>query len=106
MDNRNSTTALTKVASNRDLISTHEYGTLIDKTAQTIRKNYCLTGEAFGIRPIKIGNRLMWRVNDVARLIEEGETKLKKTPTSVETKVNALSKPNSNTEQVWRQAND
>ena len=78
----------------------------LDKTAQTIRKNYCLTGEAFGIRPIKIGNRLMWRVNDVARLIEEGETKMKKTPTSIETKMSALSKPNSNTEQVWGQAND
>ena len=98
--------ALLKISGNRDLVSTNEYATLIDKTAQTIRKNYCLTGEAFGIRPIKIGNRLMWRVNDVARLIEEGETKMKKTLTSIETKMSALSKPNSNTEQVWGQAND
>jgi hypothetical protein len=75
MDTQYSTTALSKVASNRDLISTHEYGTLIDRSSQTIRKNYCQTGEAFGLRPIKIGNRLMWRVNDVARLIEEGESK-------------------------------
>ena len=75
MTTLNSTTALSKVAENRDLISTHEYGTLIDKASQTIRKNYCLTGEAFGLRPIKIGNRLMWRVDDVARLIEVGEAK-------------------------------
>ena len=98
--------ALLKISGSRDLVSTNEYATLIDKTAQTIRKNYCLTGDAFGIRPIKIGNRLMWRVNDVARLIEEGETKFKKTPTSIETKMSALSKQNSNTEQAWRQANE
>ena len=75
MTTLDSTTALSKVAVNRDLISTYEYGTLIDKASQTIRKNYCQTGEAFGLRPIKIGNRLMWRVNDVARLIDEGESK-------------------------------
>jgi hypothetical protein len=60
---------LHKLAAGRDLISTDEYATVINKASQTVRKTYCLTGEAFGIRPIKVGNRLLWNVEDVAKVL-------------------------------------
>ena len=47
----------------------------IAHTTQTIRKNYCLTGDAFGIRPIKIGSRLLWPVCDIANLLIGGRLK-------------------------------
>jgi hypothetical protein len=67
--------SLSKIAANRDLLSTDEYATQIGRAPQTIRKNHSQTGEAFGIRPVKIGNRLMWRISDVTKLIEGGEVK-------------------------------
>ena len=85
---------LKNIFQGRDLIPTLDYADQIGMKPQTVRKNYCQTGEAFGLRPIKIGNRLMWRVNDVAKLIEYGETKIKKTPTPFETEMSALSKRN------------
>lgn len=57
------------VAGNRDRITTSEYASSIGKADQTVRKNYCLTGEAYGIKPIKVGNRLLWDVQDIARLL-------------------------------------
>lgn len=57
------------VAGNRDRITTPEFAQSINKAIQTVRKNYCLTGEAYGIKPIKVGNRLLWDVQDIARLL-------------------------------------
>ncbi len=39
---------------------------------QTVRKSYCQTGEYFGIRPKKLGNRLLWPVEDIAKLLRGG----------------------------------
>lgn len=61
--------ALAEIAAGRDLILTSEYARSITKAAQTVRKNYCLTGECYGIRPVKIGNRLLWPVADIAALL-------------------------------------
>ncbi len=61
---------LSKVAGDRDLITTSEFAQVINVATQTIRKNYCLTGQAYGIRPIKIGSRLLWNVNQIAQLIQ------------------------------------
>jgi hypothetical protein len=66
---------LSRVAHNRDHISTNEFAQSITRASQTIRKNYCLTGEAFGIRPIKIGRRLLWPVRDIAQLLIGGRVK-------------------------------
>jgi hypothetical protein len=66
---------LARVAHNRDHISTTEFAHSITRASQTIRKNYCLTGEAFGIRPIKIGSRLLWPVHDIAQLLANGRKK-------------------------------
>lgn len=57
---------LLAVAGGRDLITTPEFAQVFNVRPQTVRKNYCLTGEAYGIRPTKIGNRLLWSVAKVA----------------------------------------
>ena len=61
--------ALAATAQGRDLVTTAEFAKATARASQTIRKNYCLHGECFGIRPVKIGNRLMWRVTDIAALL-------------------------------------
>lgn len=64
--------ALATVADGRDHIQTAEFARATNRASQTIRKNYCLTGECFGIRPIKFGNRLLWPVADIATLLSGG----------------------------------
>ena len=64
--------ALAKLAGNRDAITTPEFAQVISAKQQTLRKNYCLTGHAYGIKPIKIGNRLLWSVEAIALLIGGG----------------------------------
>ena len=53
----------------RDLVTTAEFAKATARASQTIRKNYCLQGECYGIRPVKIGGRLLWRVADIAALL-------------------------------------
>lgn len=48
--------ALAEIAAGRDHITTAEFARATNKAPQTVRKNYCLTGECFGIRPVKVGN--------------------------------------------------
>jgi hypothetical protein len=55
--------------------TTTEYAHLIGKAQQTIRKNYCLTGDAFGVVPIKVGNRLLWPIERIAQLLTGGDAK-------------------------------
>jgi hypothetical protein len=64
--------ALAAIAAGRDHIQTAEFARATNRAAQTIRKNYCLTGQCYGIRPIKFGNRLQWPVADVASLLASG----------------------------------
>jgi hypothetical protein len=64
---------LANVAQGRDHILTHEYAKAIGKSSQTIRKNYCVDGEVYGLRPVKIGGRLLWSVKDIAALLKEGK---------------------------------
>jgi hypothetical protein len=61
---------LLAIAGHRDLITTPEFAHLFNVQPQTVRKNYCLTGEAYGIRPTKIGNRLLWSVAKVAARLQ------------------------------------
>ena len=62
--------ALAEIAAGRDHIQTSEFARAANRASQTIRKNYCLTGECFGIRAIKFGNRLLWPVADIAALLK------------------------------------
>lgn len=64
--------ALAEIAAGRDHIQTSEFARAITRASQTIRKNYCLTGQCFGIRPVKFGNRLLWPVADIAALLNGG----------------------------------
>jgi hypothetical protein len=63
---------LAAIAAGRDYILTSEFAQATCRASQTIRKNYCMTGECFGIRPVKIGNRLLWSVAQVAALLQKG----------------------------------
>lgn len=64
--------ALSVIAAGRDHIQTSEFGHVLSRASQTIRKNYCLTGECYGIRPVKVGNRLLWPVSEIAFLLSGG----------------------------------
>ena len=57
---------LSAIAGKRDLVNTSEFAQVFNVASQTVRKNYSLTGEAYGIRPTKIGNRLLWSVAQIA----------------------------------------
>jgi hypothetical protein len=65
----NTLAALTAIAAGRDHLITGEFAKAVNRAGQTIRKNYCLKGECFGIRPVKIGNRLLWPVAQIAALL-------------------------------------
>jgi hypothetical protein len=67
--------AILKITHGRPHATTAEYGHITSKASQTIRKNYCLTGQAFGITPIKIGNKLLWPVDQISRLLVKGDPK-------------------------------
>jgi hypothetical protein len=61
--------ALAAIAAGRDHIRTEEFAKATNRAVQTIRKNACLKGECFGIRPLKFGNRLLWPVSQIAALL-------------------------------------
>jgi hypothetical protein len=61
---------LSAIAGHRDLINTSEFAQVFNVASQTVRKNYSLTGEAYGIRPTKVGNRLLWSVAKIAQRLE------------------------------------
>jgi hypothetical protein len=63
--------ALAAIAAGRDHIKTSEFARAVNRTSQTIRKNYCSGGDCFGIRPVKFGNRLLWPVSEIAALLGE-----------------------------------
>lgn len=54
------------------VLTTAEFARAVSRAPQTLRKNYCLTGECFGIRPVKVGNRLLWPVAEIAVLLNGG----------------------------------
>lgn len=64
--------ALAERARGRDHVKTAEFADVINKSPQTVRKKYCLTGECYGIRPLKVGNDLLWPVVGIARLLNGG----------------------------------
>lgn len=71
MDTSKYPPALAAIAANRDYLDTTEFASAINRTGQTIRKNLCVRGHAYGIRPKRVGGRLLWPVSEVARLLAE-----------------------------------
>lgn len=72
MDTQNIPPELARIAQGRDYITTAEIARAFGRTGQTARKNYCLTGHSWGVRPRKVAGRLLWSVRDVARVLTEG----------------------------------
>lgn len=62
---------LAAIAAGRDHVATHEAAHALTRKDQTLRKWACLGNGP--IRPVRVNGRLMWRVADLARLLN-GET--------------------------------
>lgn len=54
----------------RPPLTTRQFGEAICRSTQTIRAHYCRTGQAFGIRPCKVGRLLLWPADEVAKLLD------------------------------------
>jgi hypothetical protein len=64
-----SSPALAALAKGSEFILTSELSRLIRLAEQTIRKHLSAKGHFFGIVPVKLGNRNLWRVRDVDALL-------------------------------------
>jgi hypothetical protein len=63
---------LAELAAVTDFLVTDELARFLRCASQTIRKAYSATGHYLGIRPLKLGNRLLWPIKEVTRLLTEG----------------------------------
>ncbi|WP_242610551.1 helix-turn-helix domain-containing protein [Burkholderia vietnamiensis] len=54
----------------RPYLSTEEAADLLCRRPQTLRKSYALAGSFFGVRPKKVGRRLLWSREALMALIE------------------------------------
>ena len=61
---------LALIAAGRDFLTTAETAHALNRKEQTCRKWACLGNGP--IRPVRVNGRLMWRVLDVARLLNGG----------------------------------
>ena len=52
-----------------DLATTEVFAKSAKCSPKTVRKNYCLTGHCYGIKPVKVGGRLLWPISEIARLL-------------------------------------
>jgi hypothetical protein len=58
-------------AAGRDHFPTADFAALMGITPQTARKNFCVDGACYGIKPIKMPNRrLLWPVSETAALLQ------------------------------------
>lgn len=64
--------ALATIAAKTDYLRTEELANILCRASQTIRKAYCLTGHYLSIRPVKLGNRLLWPIKEVAKVLAGG----------------------------------
>ena len=51
-------------------LTTGQFAAAIGRSAQTVRAHHCRTGEAFGIRPRKVGRLLLWPADQVEALLD------------------------------------
>ena len=63
---------LAAIAAQNDYLRTEELANILRRASQTIRKAYCLTGHYLNIRPVKLGNRLLWPGKEVAQVLAGG----------------------------------
>jgi len=67
--NQNIPAGLAKIANGRDNLPTNEAAHSVSASPKTIRKHISLFGHFHGIKPLKIGGRLYFKVTDLARLV-------------------------------------
>ena len=60
---------LARIANGRVNLSTNEAAYATGAAPQTIRKHLCLHGHFHGVKPVRIGGRLYFKVTDLARLV-------------------------------------
>ena len=60
---------LAKIANGRDNLPTIEAAYATSTSPQTIRKHLCLYGHFHGVKPVRIGRRLYFKVSDLAGLV-------------------------------------
>lgn len=65
------TSALTVLAAGSDFLLTDELARFLRCASQTIRKAYSATGHYLGIRPLKLGSRLLWPIKEVVRVTSD-----------------------------------
>ena len=60
------------------VLTTEEFSDTFHCSPKTVRKNYSETGHCFGVIPLKIGVRLLWKASDISKLLngEEGSDKV------------------------------
>ena len=77
MSENNLPPGLAVIAAGRDFITTAEFAKAFNKAPQTVRKNYCLTGECYGVRPVKPpkSNGLLWPVAGAGAALRGGDAK-------------------------------
>lgn len=63
---------LSSIAGDRDWITTGEFASTFSISSQTVRKNVCVSGDCYGIKPTKIGGKLLWSVEKVAIRLRGG----------------------------------
>lgn len=58
----------------RPMLTTEQLATLLGIRAQSIRQEYCRSGEYYGLRPKKLPNRLLrWPADSLEQLLKAGE---------------------------------
>ena len=71
INQQNIPSGLFSVAKNRDFITTDEVAHVFNISAQTVRKISSQTGEFYGIKPLKVGHKLLWSVNKISEKLKE-----------------------------------
>jgi hypothetical protein len=69
MDTQNMPPELARITQGRDFLTTVEFARALNRAPQTVRKNLCIQGHCFGVKPRNVGGRLLWAVSDTAALL-------------------------------------
>lgn len=68
----NQLTNFFEASEGRDYVGTNDFAKALGKAPQTLRKLSCIQGHAYGVRPHKVGNTLLWPVPAIADLLLGG----------------------------------
>lgn len=62
--------ALAELARTKDFLKTEEFARVLCCMAQTIFKAHSKNGHYLGVRPLKVGIRLLWPIADIWSLLQ------------------------------------